>query len=200
MEKVVVIGAGGHGKVVADIIRKSGDRVVGFLDDGKGEGTDFFGSKILGKTEDAEKFSNYSFIIAIGNNKVRERIAQMRLKFYTAIHPAAVIAEGARLGEGTAVMACAVINPDTVIGKHCIINTGAVVEHDCILGDYVHISPGAVLCGTVNVAERSWVGAGAVVKNNQNICEDVVIGAGATVVGRIAESGVYVGVPAKKIK
>lgn len=199
---VMIIGAGGHAKVIADIVRKSGDNLVGFLDDSKEAGSEFFDAFILGKTDSYSEYSDKEFIIAIGNNVIREQIAEQmqNVSFYTAIHPTAVIAEGASVGEGTCVMANAVINADANIGKHCIVNTASVVEHDNVISDYVHISPTAALAGTVNIGERTHVGIGAKVKNNTDICADVIVGAGAVVVKNITETGTYVGVPARKVK
>ncbi|MBE7018931.1 MAG: acetyltransferase [Ruminococcaceae bacterium] len=199
---VIIIGAGGHAKVIADIVRKSGDNLVGFLDDSKEAGTEFFDAFILGKTDSYHEYRDKEFIIAIGNNGIRQKIAeQMRdVTFYTAIHPAAVIAEGVTIGEGTCVMTNAVVNSDAKIGKHCIVNTASVVEHDNVISDYVHISPAAALAGTVTIGERTHVGIGAKVKNNTDICAEVVVGAGAVVVKNITEGGTYVGVPARKVK
>ncbi len=199
---VIIIGAGGHAKVIADIVRKSGDNLVGFLDDSKQAGSDFFDGFILGKTDTYGEYAEKEFIIAIGNNIIRQRIAEQMqgVTFYTAIHPTAVIAEGVTVGEGSCVMANAVVNADATIGKHCIVNTAAVVEHDNVLSDYVHISPVAALAGTVTVGERTHIGIGAKVKNNTDICANVVVGAGAVVVTNITEEGTYIGVPARKVK
>ena len=199
---VIVIGAGGHAKVIADIVRKSGDNLVGFLDDSKEAGTEFFDAFILGNTDSYGEYQDKEFIIAIGNNATREKIALklQGVSFYTAIHPTAVIAEGVCVGEGTCVMANAVMNADAKIGKHCIINTASVVEHDNVISDYVHISPAAALAGTVTVGKGTHIGIGANVKNNTEICAEVVVGAGAVVVKNIAEAGTYVGVPARKVK
>lgn len=200
-EQVVIIGASGHGKVVADIIQKSGDRVVGFLDDNLDLREKVVGFPILGKTE---KFTNYKeckFVIAIGNAGIREKIANKLsgVNWYTAIHPSAQISDiEVVVEEGTVVMANAVINSGARVGKHCIINSGAIVEHDNQIEDFVHISVGAKLAGTVHVGKCSWIGIGAVVSNNLSICKDCMIGAGAVVVKNIEESGTYVGVPAIK--
>lgn len=196
--EVIIIGAGGHGKVIADIIEKSNDKVFGFLDDNCND-AEIMGYPVLGKTEDARRYNDKEFFIAIGNNAVRKNIAckYSELKFYTAIHPKAVIARDVKIGEGTCIMAGVVINPATVIGRHSIINSGSVVEHDNRLADFVHLSPGAVLCGTVAVGECTHIGAGAVIKNNVSVTENTVIGVGASVVGPIDKPGVYVGVPAK---
>ena len=201
-KNVIVIGAGGHAKVIADIVRKSGDHFLGFLDDNKEAGTPFFDGLILGKTDSFPEYPHAEFIIGIGDNKIRKMMAEKLegVSFYTAVHPTAVIGEGGCLGEGSCVMANAVINPDAAIGKHCIINTAAVVEHDNILGNYTHISPGAALAGTVRVGECVQVGIGAKVIQNTAICSDVLVGAGSVVVKNITESGTYVGIPVRKVK
>jgi len=200
-KNVVVIGASGHGKVIADTIIKSGDKVVGFLDDGVDKGSRVAGIEILGKIEDYKIFENCEFIIAIGNLNIRRKIANdLPVKWYTAIHPSAVISSlEVELGEGTVVMANAVINSSAKIGKHCIVNTGAIVEHDNYIGDYVHLSPNATLAGTVTVGEMTHIGVGACVKNNINIASNCTIGAGAVVVKDISESGTYIGVPVRKM-
>ena len=198
-KKMIIIGASGHGKVVADLAIKNGYEILGFVDDGKPEG-EHFGFPILGKVEKVLEFEQEcDFVIAIGNNDIRKRIAKSYpVKWTTLIHPTATIAIGSEVGEGTVVMANAVINADAQIGKHCIINTAAVVEHDNFLGDYVHISPNAALAGTVAVGEKTHIGIGAVVKNNLIITSNVVVGAGAVVVKNIEKPGTYCGVPAKR--
>ncbi len=194
MSDVIIIGGSGHGKVIADIIEKCGDNVFAVLDD------DTSKAGVTGKVSDCVKYTDKKFIIAIGNNAIRRRIAEeYDLDYYTAIHPSAVIGKDVKIGEGTAIMAGTVINPSTEIGKHCIINSGSVVEHDNRLGDFVHLSPNATLCGTVTVGENTHVGAGVTVKNNTNITADCIIGVGAAVVKDITEAGTYLGVPAKRV-
>ena len=204
-KNVVIIGAGGHAKVIADIIIKSEDNLVGFLDDNKEIDTKVIEDyKVIGDFNNRISLSithpEYEFIIAIGNNSLRKKLSETRnMKFYTAIHPSAQIGLGVQIGEGTVIMANATINPSTKIGKHCIINTGAIIEHDNKIDDYVHISPNATLCGTVNVGKETHIGAGATIKNNINITKNCTIGAGAVVVKNIEKEGTYVGVPAKRI-
>lgn len=205
-KKVVIIGAGGHAKVIADIIEKSGDEIVGFLDDNKKKGTTIIKEyKVLGDFNNrfplAIANSDYEFIIAIGDNKKREEISHSpNLKFYTAIHPSAQIGLDAEIQEGTVIMANACINSSAKIGRHCIINTGAIIEHDNIIEDFVHISPNVALGGTVKIGKNTHVGIGSTIKNNITICENCKIGAGAVVVKDIEKEGTYVGVPAKGIK
>ena len=196
-KNVIVIGAGGHGRVVADIIRASGDFVEGFLDD-----KEIQGFTTLGKVKDCEKYQDRYIIIAVGNNEIRQKIAQKypNLNYYTAVHPSAIISPDVEIGAGSCVMPGVVLNSGAKIGRHCIINTHSTVEHDCIIGDYAHISPGAILCGTVTVGEHTQIGAGGVVKNNISIIADVLVGAGAVVVKDIVKKGTYIGVPAEKNK
>ena len=198
-EKVIIIGASGHGKVVADVVIQAGDRVIGFLDDNTDIGNTFVGFPILGTVDKFTDYLNSKFIVAIGNAKTRESIVEklQGVSWYTAIHPKAVISNiDTTIGEGTVVMANAVINVGAVVGKHCIINTGAIVEHDDKLEDFVHISVGAKLAGTVHIGKGSWIGIGATVRNNVSICQKCMIGAGAVVVKDIVSEGIYVGVPA----
>lgn len=199
-KRIMIIGGGGHAKVVIDCIRSAGDEPVGILDDKLAVGMSVLGVPVLGKTAQWPEFSQYTFIIAVGDNEARARIAgQMTVQWHIAVHPRAIVSEHAVLSQGTLVMPGAVINAGARVGSHCIINTGAVVEHDCVLENYVHISPNASLGGTVTVGAKSHIGIGASVRNNVNICRACVIGAGAAVVKNIAEPGIYVGVPAKKM-
>lgn len=207
-ENVTIIGAGGHAKVIADIIYKSGDNIYGFLDDKKDVGTVIIkqlNCKVIGKVDYCIKLQqeipDMKFIIAIGKNETRKEIAEKykELNFYTAIHPSSQISLDVKIGEGTAVMANTSINSSTNIGKHSIINTGAVIEHDNILEDYVHISPNATLCGTVKIDEMTHVGAGTTIKNNISVYKRCILGAGSVVVKNINDSDTYIGVPAKKM-
>ena len=204
MQNVIIMGAGGHAKVIADIIKKSGDNVYGFLDDHMEINTTVIESyKVIGKISECMNFKdtieNAKFIIGIGNNAIRKEIAEKyEIDYYTAIHPMACIGMSVSIEKGTVVMPFACINASSKVGKHCIINTGALVEHDNIISDYVHISPKAALAGTVKIGEGTQVGINATVKNNISITNNCLIGAGAVVVKNIEESGTYIGVPAKK--
>lgn len=204
MQNVIIIGAGGHAKVVADIIKKSGDNICGFLDDYIKLNTVIIDSyKVIGKINDClklkEEIKNVKYIIAIGNNDIRKEIAEKyNLEYYTAIHPLAYIGAEVIIEEGTVVMPFACVNASSKIGKHCIVNTGALIEHDNIIKDYVHISPKAALAGTVTIGEKTQIGINATVKNNINITNNCLIGAGAVVVKNIDEPGTYIGIPARK--
>lgn len=202
-KEIVIIGASGHGKVIADIVASSGNIVKGFLDDDNDiQEKEIIGFPVLGKIADYVNYKECEFVIAIGNPIVRKSIAEsLDVKWHTAIHPRAVVSKlDTTIGEGTVIMANAVVNPSAKIGKHCIINTGAIVEHDNVLCDFVHISPNATLAGSVTVGECTHIGAGASTKQVLSITNNCVIGAGASVVKDITESGTYVGVPARKIK
>lgn len=198
--EIIIIGAGGHGRVIADIVKSAGDTVLGFLDDGIAD-SNIYG-RILGTVSDCVKFKDKLFIIAIGNNEVRKSIflKYPDLNYYTAIHPSAIISDFAIIGRGTCVMPGAVIAAGAKVGAHCIVNTNAVIEHDCTLEDFVHVSPAAALCGTVSVGEGTHIGAGAVVINNIRIAPHSVIGAGAAVIRNADSPGTYVGVPARRHK
>lgn len=214
--ETVILGAGGHSKVILDLIRentkicfsdvnagcmKDWRREVTLLDDGMA-GANVMDFTVKGSVGDCVLYQERAgFVIAIGNNKTREHIAEnYALNYITLIHPSAVIGSGVEIGEGTVVMAGAVINSGSKIGRHCIINTGATVDHDCALADFVHISPGAHLGGTVVVGKRSWIGIGGCVGNNLAIEADCVIGAGGVVIKNIDAPGVYAGIPARKIR
>ena len=200
MKELIIIGASGHGKVVADIAKKNGYDQISFLDDNIAV-TECDGYKVIGKTSE---FANYDcdMFVAIGNSKIRYKIqSQLEAaykKVVSLIHPAAVIADSVKIGCGTVVMAGAVVNSATIIGKGCIINTCASVDHDNSIGDFVHISVGSHLAGTVTVGNNTWIGVGATVSNNISICENCMIGAGAVVVKNIEKEGTYIGVPAKR--
>ena len=200
MKALWIIGAGGHGKVVADIARKNGYDTIAFLDD-RGGITSCGGYPVCGKT-DRFRDSEGDFFVAIGNPAVRRRF-QAALEGHgknvvTLIHPSAVIGENVTVGAGTVIVAGAVVNPGAAIGKGCIINTCSSVDHDCVIGEYSHISVGAHIAGTVKVGNGVWIGAGATVINNLSVCDGTFLGAGAVAVKNIAEPGIYIGVPAKK--
>ena len=204
-DKLLIIGAGGHGKVIADIALKMNKwKSIAFLDDNQNIKSSM-GIDIIGRISDAYSFiKDCDIFVAIGNNETREKI-QNKLELEGAIipvliHPDAVIGEQVKLGNGTAVMAGAVINCCTMIGKGCIINTGATIDHDNAIEDFVHISPGAHTAGAVRIGNRTWLGMGCLVINNIDITSSCIVGAGSVIINNITEAGTYVGVPARKIK
>ena len=203
MNDLIIIGASGQGKVIADIAEKLGYSKIAFLDDNN-EITECGKFNVIGNCSDAKKYPSADFVVAIGNANIRRKIQNnldhIGLNVVSLIHPSAVIATDATIGKGTVVMAGVVVNPNVKIGKGCIINTCSSVDHDCIIEDFAHISVGAHIAGTVIIGENTWIGAGATVSNNVDVVSDCLIGAGAVVVKNISEPGTYIGVPAKKIK
>ena len=196
-KELVIIGAGGHGKVAADIARKQGYEIIRFLDDALVSGVE-------GRVSEFERFlDNAAFFVAIGNSLIREKITNelhsKGAELVTLIHPNAVVAENVKIGKGTVIMAGAVVNTDTEIGDGAIVNTCASVDHDCRIARYVHVAVGAHVCGTVNIGEHTWIGAGAIVSNNINIIGRCMIGAGAVIINNIGNKGTYVGIPGKRI-
>lgn len=200
MNRLIIIGASGHGKVVADIARLNGYSDIVFLDNDK-KFSSCLGYPVLGPDSMVSELDGEIFI-AVGNAEIRKKLMEREQKrsFPILIHPKAVVAENTHIGEGTVIMAGAVINPGVNIGKGCIINTGSSVDHDCEVKDYVHISVGVHLCGTVIVEENTWIGAGTTVSNNVHICSDCLVGAGAVVIKDIEIPGTYVGVPSRMLK
>lgn len=198
MNRLIIIGASGHGKVVADIAALNGYDDIVFLDDDKSI-KQCAGYPVIGKSAEAPVGDVF---VAVGNAGARKRLME-RYKDRNhpiLIHPKAVVAHGVEIGEGSAIMAGAIINPGAIVGRGVIVNTSSSIDHDCAIGDFVHVSVGAHLSGTVEVGKGTWIGAGATVSNNIKICGGCMIGAGAVVVRDIKESGTYVGVPARIIK
>lgn len=202
--KLLIIGASGHGRVVADIAMKmkKWQRIV-FLDDDDSI-VSSMGIEVIGKSSDAYAHINdCDIFVAIGNVEIREKIHNqleaIGASIPVIIHPNAIIGEHVRLSSGTVVMAGVVINCCTRIGKGCIINTGATIDHDNVIEDYVHISPGAHLSGAVKVGKGTWLGVSSAVCNNVNIASGSKVGAGAVVVSNITEPGTYAGVPARRL-
>lgn len=196
-KKLIILGAGGHGRVAAEIAEQLGYS-VSFLDDKK-----FDNGKVIGKISDFNKYiDGYLFFVAIGNNELRKglltELSKSGAEIATLIHPKSAVSENATIEKGTVVMAGAVVNSGSRIGEGCILNTCSSVDHDCNIADFVHISVGAHLAGNVKIGKESFVCAGATVINNISICEKCTIGAGAVVIKDITESGTYIGVPAVK--
>lgn len=200
-KKLIIVGAGGHGKVIADIALNMKYSDIEFLDDNTAI-ISCMGFPVSGKVSEANKNLDADFIVAIGDSSIREKVQrnleEKNFEIKTLKHPKAVIGNDVIIGKGSVVMAGAVINSGTVIGKGCIVNTGATIDHDNMIGDFVHISVGAHLAGNVKIGRSTWIGAGAIISNNIEVCENVLIGAGAVVIKDIVEPGTYVGVPARK--
>lgn len=203
--RVVIWGASGHAKVVADILNLEGRFVlVGFIDDVDPQPRSFLGLPVFGgcETLSSLKADGVTHIIfGFGNCDARLKLSVVARKegFFlaTAIHPHAIIAVDVPVGEGTVIAAGAIVNPGSSIGANVIINTKASVDHDCLIADGVHICPGVTLGGTVTVGEAGWVGIGATIKDHISIGARALIGAGSVVVSDVPEGVVAFGVPAK---
>lgn len=195
---MILIGASGHAKVILDILQQNNLKVDEILD-ANPPVSELFGVPV--SLDDGQQVSGETeAVIAVGNNRVRKKIAEIRLlQYVAAVHPRSTVSPFAQIGAGTVVMANAVINPEASIGKHCIINTGAVIEHDCVLGDYVHISPNAALAGNVTVGEGSHIGIGAVAIQGVTIGKWVTVGAGAAIIRDVPDGVTVVGNPGRVI-
>lgn len=197
--KLIVIGAGGHAKVVVDCIEEEKKYEITLLIDDAPPAT-FISHYAIEKRDMENNYQSVNAIIAIGNPLHRKKIAyQLKSNFVMTIHPSAVVSKHAKIGTGCQIFATAVVNAAASIGNHCIINTGAIVEHDCILGNFVHIAPNATLGGGVSIGESSHIGMGAIVLQNISIGKNVTVGAGAVVTKNIPDNSTVVGVPAKPI-
>ncbi len=200
--RVLIIGAGGHAKVVHDVLVESGVHVVGFLDDnGELWGQQLFGLPITGPLNAIRQTNPDGAIVAIGDNAARKRVytwlKKQGVAIVNAIHPTAVIAATVKTGEGVAVFADVVVNADTVLGNNIIVNTSCTIDHDCVIGDHAHLGPGVHLCGGVTVGESTLLGVGAVAIPDVRIGTHVTVGAGAVVVNDLPDGVRAAGVPAK---
>jgi acetyltransferase EpsM len=205
--KIVIIGHGGHSKVITDIIHATeGLHIIGYLDN-KFETVSVKNNVIYAPqsaiTDLKKKYEDIKFVVAIGDNRIRKMLVEMmkvtESEFLTVIHPTSSISPSAKIGNGTVVMPKTIINADSIIGDHCIINSGAVVEHDCIVEDYVHLCPNSTITGTVKLGEGCMLGSGATIIPNKIIGEWTTIGAGSTVIDHLPANSVAVGSPARTI-
>lgn len=174
MEKVIIIGAGGHARVVVDaILSNSNIEIMGFLDDGDID--DILGVSKLGKILDIEKFREYKFHIAIGNNDLRKGLSEkIRVEnLITIVHPKAYLSKDLKVGNGCYIGANVVINSKGQLGNSVIVNTGSIVEHDCILENYSHLSYGVLLGSGVTVKEEVYVEMGEVIKRRITVERDI---------------------------
>ena len=206
METLVIIGAGGHGRVVADGAQLLGTygKIV-FLDDRYKKAEESGGWLIIGLIDDFPKYLESSdFIVAIGNNafraKVNKKLEDANANIVSIIHPSAVVSPNTSIGKGVVICANAAINVGTQIGDGCIINTGATIDHDCKIDSYVHVSPGVNIAGGVNINKLSWLGIGSTVIESLTVAENTQVGAGAVVTQSTQINSLYLGVPARRIR
>lgn len=211
MDSVVIIGASGHAKVIADIIEREGRyRIDGLIDASYAPGNDTFGYEVLGRDEDLPALvverSIRRVIVAIGDNfarsKIESRISELcpQLGYIKAIHPAACIARDVTIGDGTAIMAGVTVNPGCSIGRSCILNTNSSLDHDSVMEDFSSLAPGAIVGGGCKIGEFSAICIGATLIHDISVGAHSVIGAGATVFSPVPPRSVVFGTPAKLIK
>ena len=208
MKKIAILGASGHGKVVAEIAELNGFDEIVFFDDAwtvndREAARADFPWQLVGNTESLltclRDFE--ACAVGIGNNGARwEKLTALKragARLTPLIHPAATVSKYADLGEGSVVMANAVINPFVKIGEACIVNTSSSIDHDCVLEHAVHVCPGANLAGGVEVGSESWVGIGSSVRQYLRIGSAVTVGAGAAVIKDVTDNQTVVGIPAR---
>ncbi len=207
MSGLLILGAGGHGRVVADAAKTSGRWTdIAFLDDRCSGMDEVDCVPVLGDLASAPshlpRFADAA--VAVGDNIVRLRIMDTLRKagfdLPPVVHASAAVSESARIDAGCVVFAGCVINPGAVLGEGCIVNTAATVDHDCRLGAGVHLSPGVHLGGQVVVGARAWLGVGVSVRNGIEIGEDTIVGVGAAVVSDLPKGVVATGVPAAVVR
>lgn len=208
---ILVIGAGGHGRVTADALIVAGETVVGFLDsDPLVQGREVFGLPVVGGDEALRDPQFRDCVLANGiggigdgegrplRRRLQERLELAGWTFVGVQHPAAIVSPFAVIDTTAQLFASSVVQPGARIGRGCIINTAAVVEHDCDVGAFTHCAPGSLLCGDVVIGEDSHVGASAVVRQGIHLARGVVVGAGAAVIRNYAGGGPLCGVPARE--
>jgi UDP-perosamine 4-acetyltransferase len=203
---IVIIGAGGHGRVVADLCRCSGRSIAGFLDPGFGTGARIDGIRVLGGDEklgDADFVAGHDLGIGIGDSRLRCELGREILRaggsLPALIHPSAVVASQVRIGHGSVLMAGCIVQCGSILEEFVVVNTSASVDHDAHLGEGTHVCPGAHLGGDVRTGSRAFIGVGAAVIPGTRIGEEAVIGAGAAVVRDVAARTTVVGCPARPI-
>lgn len=204
MNSLLIIGAGGHGKVVADAALACARwKRVAFLDDRAAELHSVLGLPVLGGIADLEKHANEfaEAVVAIGDAAHRMELlavcARLGYRLPVVAHPAATVSQFATLGVGCVVFAQAAINAGVQMGAGCIVNTGATVDHDCSLDDGVHVCPGVHIAGSVRVGRGAWIGIGATVREGVVIGSEVTVGAGAVVIGNVKDNATVCGIPAR---
>lgn len=203
----IIYGAGGHGKVVADILQACGTKIEGFVDDDPLKCGEMFGLKILGDAKcliERAGRGPVAVALGIGDNFARRVIAERCLaanaRLLTAVHPSATVAASAKIAPGVVIMAHAVVNADAEIQRGAIINTGAIVEHDCKVGNFAHLSPKVAIGGHVQIGDLSWLGIGVAVIPNVKVGTGSIVGAGATVVTDVEDWVIAIGTPARILR
>ncbi|MEO9209964.1 MAG: acetyltransferase [Ginsengibacter sp.] len=195
-DQFYIYGASGHSKVIIEILERSGNEVYGLFDDDPKKKSLF--EYPVSNRISLFQSNEFSWIIGIGNNKIRKEIAEKYIMNYGfAIDKSACVSKRSKISEGTVIMPGVTINSSTIVGKQAIINTNSSVDHDCVIADYVHISPNATLCGGIKVGEGTHIGAGAVVIPGINIGKWVTVGAGSVIIKDVPDYSTIIGNPGK---
>jgi sugar O-acyltransferase (sialic acid O-acetyltransferase NeuD family) len=200
---IVIIGYSGHAYVVVDIFRLNGRTVNAYCDNEEKSNNPFHLSYMGRETESAEQLKGLDFFPAVGQNEIRKKIF-LSLSLLlgeppNAIHPNAIIAGSAKMGNGVMVAASATINSLAVIGQGVICNTSSSIDHECVIGDFTHIAPGAVICGDVSIGAGSFIGANSVITQGLRIGNNVIIGAGSVIVKDVPDNTKFIGNPGKQV-
>jgi len=187
---IIIIGTGGHAKVVLDLLRLIRKDIIGVVDPNKKKGEKWLGVNILGNDREVFKYDKDSIYLVNGvgyvpNMNLRHTLdADFRrygYDFLTIVHPKSIVSECIELGEGVQIMAGSIIQSDVMLGKSTIINTGSVIEHGCIIGDNVHVSPGTIVCGSVEIGNNTFIGANSTIIQNVKIGKNCIVGAGSVI-------------------
>jgi sugar O-acyltransferase (sialic acid O-acetyltransferase NeuD family) len=199
---VLVIGGGGHAKVVIASLQAAGRTVkAAYDDDVKRHGSLILGVSVVGPVDAALERRDLEAVVAIGDCVVRRGIVErLAMRWLTVVHPGATVHASVRLGAGTVIFAGAIVQPDSVIGSHVIVNTASTVDHDCRVGDFCHLAPGVHLAGGVTVNHGAFVGIGAVVLPSLTVGERAIVGAGAVVTRDVLPGAAAAGVPARSLR
>lgn len=204
-DRLLIWGAGGHARVVADIVSCFGTQILAFVDDAR-VGTLCAGAPVIGEAAALDVIGGSDVVVhvAVGDNRARKRLADIAVaaggRLKTIVARSAVVSESAVLGPGTLICASAVVGPGTVLGACCIVNTAASVDHDCRVGDAAHLSPGVHLGGRVEIGDLSWLGVGCAVRDGVRIGSGSIVGVGSAVVTDLPDNVVAYGVPARVVR
>ncbi len=210
MQRVIILGSGGHGQVVADVLQRAYEANSSFVpigyvdDDPQRVGQEFLGLSVLAFIADLPTIPHEAVVIGIGNNSTRRHFFNLLHnsgeQFFVARHPSAIIAPDVRIEPGTVICAGVIVNPGSIIGSNIILNTGCSVDHHSQIGSHTHIAPGVHLGGEVRIGEGCFIGIGATVMPQREVGDWSVVGAGALVHRHVPERAVVAGVPATELK
>jgi len=204
-KSLLIIGAGGHAVSIANVATAADFKITAFVDDNKA-GSDLIGIPIIKQEECESKFADGNYVIAIGDNAVRERVYKElskrlpKVKFPSMVHPSAVVSFKTTISEGTVVMPNVTVGPNSNVGMFCILNTNSSIDHDCSMADFSSIAPGVTIGGKVEIGMSSAISIGATIKQGVTIAEDVVVGASSYVNKNMPSQVVCYGIPCKAIR